>query len=143
MSITLSSNVACPHRGGRLATDARGRLYAVWYTEAAGDRPDLLRAVADDGRRFARPHRVNVASGSAPDHPRLAVNAAGRGVVVWEDSTAVVAGSCYALSSKAIRAWAPDVAVAREGFVVAWYEEQFPATRTIVRSVSVKEVEGR
>jgi hypothetical protein len=147
---------ACPHRGGSIAADARGRLYAVWYTEASGDRPDLLLAVAADGQRFGAPRRVHTATGSVPDHARLAVDAAGRGVVVWEDSTAVrrrillrsigeggrSLGPVQVLS-QAIKAWTPDVAAARDGFVVAWHEEQFPATKTILRYVSAKEVAGR
>src|SRR4030095_16893406 len=147
---------ACPHRGGQVAADARGRLYAIWYTEATADRPDVLFAVAVDGQRFGSPRRVHTSTGSVPDHARLAVDATGRGVVVWEDSTAVrrrillrsigeggrTLGSVQVLS-QAIKAWMPDVAVARDGFIVAWHEEQFPATKTIVRYVSSKEVAGR
>jgi hypothetical protein len=147
---------ACPHRGGQVAADARGRLYAIWYTEATADRPDVLFAVAADGQRFGSPRRVHTALGSVPDHARLAVDSTGRGVVVWEDSTAVrrrillrsigeggrTLGPIQALS-QAIKAWMPDVAVARDGFIVAWHEEQFPATKTIVRYVSSKEVAGR
>jgi hypothetical protein len=143
---------ACPHRGGRLATDARGRQYAVWYTEATADRPDVLFAVAPDGRRFGPPRRVNTARGSVPDHARLAMNATGRGILVWEDSTAVrrrillrsigeggrSLGPVRSLS-QAIKAWAPEVAVAPGGFLVAWHEERFPATRTIVQHVSSEE----
>jgi hypothetical protein len=147
---------ACPHRGGSIAADARGRLYAVWYTEASRDRPDLMLAVAADGQRFGEPRRLHTATGSVPDHARLAVDATGRGVVVWEDSTAVrrrillrsigeggrSLGPVQVLS-QAIKAWTPDVAVARDGFVVAWHEEQFPATKTILRYMSAKEVAGR
>ena len=36
--------------------------------------------------------------------------------------------------STAIKAYAPDIAVARDGsFVVAWHEEQFPYTKTVVQ----------
>jgi hypothetical protein len=143
---------ACPHRGGRLATDANGRAYAVWYTEATTDRPDVLLAVAADGRRFGPPRRVNAATGSVPDHARLAVGADGRGIVVWEDSTAVrrrillrsigeggrTLGPVRTLS-QAIKAWAPDVAVVPGGFLVAWHEERFPSTRTIVQHISAEE----
>jgi hypothetical protein len=139
---------ACPHRGGRVAADGRGRLYAVWYTEAKADRPDVLFAVARDGRRFGAPQRVHTATGSVPDQARLAVNAEGRGVVVWEDATAVrrriLLRSVDAnglgpvrVLSRAIKAWMPDVAVAPEGFLVAWHEAQFPATTTVVEHVRV------
>jgi hypothetical protein len=142
---------ACPHRGGTVATDSRGRRYALWYTERA-ERPEVLLAVAPDGRRFGAPRVVHTAAGSVPDHARLAVNADGRGVIVWEDSTAVrrrillrsvgeggrTLGSVRVLS-QAIKAWTPDVAVATEGFVVAWHEERLPSTVTVVQRVSAKE----
>jgi hypothetical protein len=143
---------ACPHRGGQVATDARGRLYTIWYTEGAAGRPDVLFATAPDGRRFGTPRRVHTATGSVPDHARLAIDAGGRGIVVWEDSTAVrrrillrsVAeggrslGPVRALST-AIKAWAPDVAIVPGGFLVAWHEEQFPSTKTIVVHVTAEE----
>ncbi len=143
---------ACPHRGGQVSADARGRLYAVWYTEGAGGRPDVLFATVLDGRRFGPPRRVHTATGSVPDHARLAVDARGRGIVVWEDSTAVrrrillrsigeggrSLGPVRTLS-QAIKAWAPDVAVGPGGFLVAWHEEQFPATKTIVVQVTAEE----
>jgi hypothetical protein len=142
---------ACPHRGGAVATDARGRRYALWYTERK-DRPEVLLAVAADGRHFGAPRLVHTASGSIPDHARLAVNEAGRGVIVWEDSTAVrrrillrsIADGGRTLGpvrvlSRAIKAWTPDVAVAGDGFVVAWHEERFPTTVTVVERVGAKE----
>ena len=143
---------ACPHRGGQVAADARGHLYTVWYTEGAGERPDVLFAAAPDGRRFGAPRRVHTASGSVPDQPRLAVDPTGRGVVVWEDSTAVrrrillrsigeggrSLGPVRTLS-QAIKAWAPAVTAAPGGFLVAWHEEQFPATKTIVLRVGAEE----
>lgn len=146
---------ACPHRGGQVAADARGRLYAVWYTEGTQGRPDVLLAVAPDGRRFGPPQRVHTATGSVPDHPRLAVDNAGRGIVVWEDSTAVrrrillrsivqggrSLGPARTLSP-AIKAWAPAVAVVPGGFLVAWHEEQFPAIKTVVLRVTARE-DGR
>jgi hypothetical protein len=143
---------ACPHRGGQVSADARGRLYAVWYTEGTSGRPEVLLAAAPDGRRFGPPRRVHTATGSVPDHARLAVDARGRGIVVWEDSTAVrrrillrsigeggrSLGPIRTLS-QAIKAWAPDVAVGPGGFLVAWHEEQFPATKTIVVQVTAEE----
>jgi hypothetical protein len=80
----------------------------------------------------------------------------GRGVVVWEDSTAVrrrillrsVGEGGRSLGpvrtlSQAIKAWAPAVARAPGGFLIAWHEEQFPATRTVVLHVTGAEEEGR
>jgi hypothetical protein len=95
---------------------------------------------------------VHTATGSVPDHARLAIDAGGRGIVVWEDSTAVrrrillrsveegrrSLGPVRALSS-AITAWAPDVAVVPGDFLVAWHEEQFPSTKAIVVHVTAEE----
>jgi hypothetical protein len=147
---------ACPHRGGQVAADARGRRYAVWYTEGTTGRPDVLFATAPDGRRFGAPRRVNTATGSVPDHARLAMDGSGRGVVVWEDSTAVrrrillrsVGEGGRSLGpvrtlSQAIKAGAPAVARTPGGFLIAWHEEQFPATRTVVLHVTGAEEGGR
>jgi len=146
---------ACPHRGGQVALDGRGRLYATWYTEGSGGRPDVLFAVAADGRRFGAPRRVQTATGSLPDQPRLAIDAQGRGALVWEDSTAVrrrillrsIAPGGRTLGpvrtiSTAIKAWAPAVVTVPGGVLVAWHEEQFPATKTIVTRIALEE-DGR
>jgi hypothetical protein len=95
---------------------------------------------------------VHTATGSVPDHARLAVDARGRGIVVWEDSTAVRRRIFVTLHrggwpeprprphvSQAIKAWAPDVAVGPGRVLVAWHEEQFPATKTIVVHVTAEE----
>jgi len=143
---------ACPHRGGSVATDARGRLYAVWYTEGAEGRPDLLFATSPDGRRFSAPRRLHTATGSIPDHARLAVDGAGRAVIVWEDSTAVrrrvimrtTRDGGRTLSppqtlTQAVKAFAPDVVSAPGGFLVVWHEEQFPVIKTVIHSVKLQE----
>jgi hypothetical protein len=140
---------ACPHRGGKARMDARGRIYLAWYTEGRSERPSVLFATSVDGRRFTRPVPLHTSTASIPDHVRLAVDSAGRAVVVWEDSTAVRRrvllrytldggrsfSPTYSLS-KAIKAYAPDLALAADGqFVVAWHEEQFPHTKTIVQRI--------
>jgi hypothetical protein len=142
---------ACPHRGGSIAVDARGRLHAAWYTEGAHGRPAVMAAVAADGRRFGAARRLPTSAGWIPDQVRLAVHPAGHGVVVWEESTAVrrrvmlqaiddggrPQGAPRALS-QAIKAYAPDVAVAGDGLVVAWHEEQFPVTKTVVQPLRLE-----
>jgi hypothetical protein len=79
----------------------------------------------------------------------MAVDPAGRAVIVWEESTAVRrrillrytldAGrtlSPIRVLSTAIKAYAPDIAFAPDGdFLVAWHEEQFPFLRTVVQPV--------
>lgn len=142
---------ACPHRGGSLGLDGRGRIYAAWYTEGTQETSRLLLAVSADGRRFAAPRRLDIAAGSIPDHLRLGVNDGGTAVAVWEDSTAVrrrvllrysVNGgqtfSAVRPLSMALKAHAPDIAVTPGGhFVVTWHEEQFPLLRTVVQSLRV------
>ena len=135
---------ACPHRGGSVAFDGRGRVHALWYTEGTRNQPDVLYAIAADGQRFAAPQRVHVSTTSIPDHARLAVTPAGHGVIVWEDSTAVrrrvlsrettaTGLGPVRVLSQAVKAYAPEVTVAPDGAaVVAWHEEQFPKTKTVV-----------
>ena len=135
---------ACPHRGGSVAIDGRGRVHTVWYTEGASNQPAVLYATAADGQRFTKPQRVHVSTTSIPDHARLAVNARGQAVIVWEDSTAVRRrvltreatpeglGPIRQLS-QAVKAYAPDVTLAPDGgALVAWNEEQFPRTVTVI-----------
>ncbi|NOT52982.1 MAG: exo-alpha-sialidase [Deltaproteobacteria bacterium] len=144
---------ACPHRGGSVAFDSRGRSYLTWYTEGKQGKPVVLFARASDGQRFSAPQRLDASTGSIPDHVRMAVDGAGRAVIVWEDATAVrrrvllrsssdggrTFSPVQSLSS-ALKAYAPDVAVSPTGgFVVAWHEEQFPAVKTIVHRVHFKE----
>ena len=148
---------ACPHRGGALGIDGRGRVYASWYTEGRQARPDLYFAVSDDGRRFGAPRRLHTSATSIPDHARMAVDREGRAVVVWEDSTAVrrrillryTADGGRTLSpiqtlSTAVKAWEPDIAVGRDGrFVVAWHEEQFPFVKTVVQPIRLAAARAR
>jgi hypothetical protein len=144
---------ACPHRGGTVGMDRAGRLYVSWYTEGAKEEPNLLFTVSSDGQHFAQPQRLDNSTASIPDHLRMAVDASGRAVVVWEDATAVrrrvllryTTDGGATLSpihtlSQAIKAYAPDVAVSPTGdFVVVWHEEQFPAIKTIVQPVRLDE----
>ena len=140
---------ACPHRGGSVAMDGRGRVYLAWYTETADGQPRTLFAGSGDGVRFSAPARLNTAAGYIPDQVRLAADPAGRVVIVWEEATAVrrrvmlrysIDGgrtlSAPRALSQAIKAFAPDVAVAPSGdFVVAWHEEQFPVFKTVTQAI--------
>ena len=146
---------ACPHRGGSVAIDTRGRVHAIWYTEGTRNEPDVLYATASDGQRFGTPRRVHVSATSIPDHARLAVMGDGRAVIVWEDATAVrrrvllrettASGlGPVRLLSQAVKAYAPDVAPAPDGgVVVAWHEEQFPNTKTVVLRIGAAPAAGR
>ena len=142
---------ACPHRGGSIAMDDRGRLYAAWYTETADGQPRMLFAAGGDGGRFGPPVRLNTAAGYIPDQVRLASDPAGRVAIVREEATAVrrrvmlrysIDGgrtlSAPQALSQALKAYAPDVAVGPSGeFVVAWHEEQFPALKTVTQAIKL------
>ena len=142
---------ACPHRGGSVATDGRGRVYLAWYTETADGQPRMLFAAAGDDLKFRPPLRLNASTGSIPDQVRLAADPAGRVVIVWEEATAVRRRVLMRYStdggrtlsparslSDAIKAYAPDVAVAPGGeFVVAWQEEPFPVLRTVTQTIKL------
>jgi hypothetical protein len=123
-------------------------VHAVWYTEGTRNEPAVLYAIAEDGRRFRAPRRVHISFTSIPDQPRLAVDASGRALIVWEDATAVrrrvlmrettASGlGPVRVLSQAIKAYAPDMTVSASGDAfVAWHEEQFPRTKTIVMRVT-------
>ena len=119
---------ACPHRGGQVALDGKGKVYAAWYTEGRREVPSMFLATSTDGRRFGAPIRINPSTATIPDQVRLAVNSGGQVVVVWEDATAVrrrillrasfdggrTLGPVQTLS-KAVKAFSPDVAVTPTG----------------------------
>jgi hypothetical protein len=142
---------ACPHRGGSIAMDAGGRAYLAWYTEGTDDQPRMLFATSADGQRFGAPTRLDSATGSVPDHVRVAATGDGRVAIVWEEATAVRRRIVFRASvdagrtlgapqvlSQAIKAYAPDIAAAPNGeFVVAWHEEQFPSIKTIVQTIEI------
>jgi hypothetical protein len=142
---------ACPHRGGAVGLDAKGRVYMSWYTEGSDIRPDLKFAVSADGQRFGPPKRLHTSATSIPDQARMAVDPAGRAVIVWEESTAVRrrillrytldAGRTLSpihVLSTAIKAYAPDITFAPDGsFLVAWHEEAFPFLKTVVQPVRI------
>ena len=129
--------------------DGRGRVYLAWYTETAEGQPRMLFAASPDGLRFAAPSRLNTAAGYIPDQGRLAADPAGHVAIVWEEATAVRRRVLLRYStdggrtlsapqalSQAIKAYAPDVAVAPSGdFVVAWHEEQFPVLKTVTQAI--------
>ena len=111
-----------------------------------------LARLREDSATLA-PQRLDASTGSIPDHVRMAVDAAGRGVIVWEDSTAVrrrvllrpttdggrTFGPVQSLSP-ALKAYAPDVAVSPTGgFVAVWHEEQFPVIKTVVQPLHFKD----
>jgi hypothetical protein len=140
---------ACPHRGGKVALDGRGRLHLAWYTEGPDETPRVLYTASSDGRAFDPPRQLASATGSVPDQVGLAVTRTGTVAVVWEEATAVRRrirlrvsrdggksfGAAQSLSP-AIKAYGPAVATTPAGdIVVAWHEEQFPLTKTVVQTL--------
>jgi len=144
---------ACPHRGGTVGIDGQGRIWLGWYTEGTEEAPRLLFTVSPDGQQFAPPTRLDTSTTSIPDHLRMAVDAGGRAVIVWEDAPAVrrrvllryTVDGGQTLSpvhtlSQAIKASAPAVAVAPTGdFVVVWHEEHFPSLKTVVQPLRLQQ----
>lgn len=141
---------SCPHRGGGAGVDGKGRVHVAWYTEGTDGKPALFYASSDDGKSFTAPQRLDQSAGSIPDHVGLAVRPDGTVLIVWEDSTAVRrrvlarvsrdAGKTFApieQLSTAVKSYAPAVTTSPAGgFVVAWNEEEFPVTRTVLLPVT-------
>jgi hypothetical protein len=140
---------ACPHRGGSLAADGRGGVYAAWYTEGRDEQPRLLSSRPSAGAA-PRPVRLDAGRGWVADQVRLA--AVGNLVAaVWEETTAARRRVILRLSSDggrsfgprrtlstAVKAFAPAIVRSSDTeFVVAWHEEQFPRVVTVVETVTV------
>lgn len=147
---------ACPHRGGSLAFDGRGRVAAAWYTEGPQQRPAVTLALAADGVTFGLPRPLHDLPGALPDRVSLALRPDGAGLVVWESATPVrreIAGRSVGdagrrlgatrVLSRALKASAPAAAVTPSGgLVVAWNEEAFPTLRTIVQTFTLTDPAG-
>lgn len=146
---------ACPHRPASLSVDRSGRLYVVWYTEGADETPAVYLAYSDDqGKSFSPKKQLNRAKGTFPDHPQMAVDPAGRIVVVWEEQSPVrreVVAS-YSLDhgqtfSTPIKlneknGQTPTVAVNRQGTVVmGWKEHAMPAHRLVFQTMQFPTVD--
>jgi hypothetical protein len=84
---------------------------------------------------------------------RLAFDDAGRGVVMWEDATAVrrrvvmrtTRDGGRTLSpprtlTEAVKAFAPDVVAAPGGFIMVWHEEAFPSIKTVIQIIKLEEI---
>lgn len=141
----------CPHRPASIGVDRQGRLYVVWYTEGADESPTVYVTTSDDqGRTFAPKRALNVSKGTFPDHPQMAVDGAGRVVVVWEEQSpvrreavmsvsldrGVTFGKPVKLNEK--RGQSPTVAVNEQGLVaLAWLEHAMPGHKTVLQTVQL------
>jgi hypothetical protein len=140
----------CPHRGGAAGFDAAGHLAVAWYTEGAG-RPSLRLASAEGEGVFSAPRELQAGADTIPDRVALALQPDGTGVVAWETLIAVrreiraralleggrVLGPVQEIPLRG-KARGPALAAAPDGgFWLAFHEEAFPATRTVVQELSV------
>lgn len=140
---------SCPHRPASLGVDQQGRLYVVWYTEGADEIPAIYLAYSDDrGKTFSQKRQLNGGKGTFPDHPQMAVDPAGRVVVVWEEqspvrrdvvvSASLDHGETFTLPQKLNekKGQTPSVAVNRRGvFAVGWMEHAMPAHRMVFQTL--------
>lgn len=142
---------ACPHRPASLGVDRQGRLYVVWYTEGAEEMPAIYLAYSDDqGQTFSTKKQLNRSKGTFPDHPQMAVDPAGRIVVVWEEQSPVrreVVASVSLDRGESFNApiklnekngQTPTVAVNQHGTaVMGWKEHAMPAHRLVTQTVQL------
>jgi len=145
---------SCPHRPASLGVDQRGRLYVVWYTEGVDEVPAIFVAYSDDrGLTFSRKQQLNVAKGTFPDHPQMAVDPSGRVVVVWEEQSPVRRDVVVSVSLDRAQTFSspqkvndkkgqtPSVAVNTQGvFALAWLEHAMPSHRVIVQTLRLPAV---
>lgn len=141
----------CPHRPASIEVDARNRVYVVWYTEGNDETPAIYLAYSDDGARtFSTKRQLNRSKGTFPDHPHMAVDPAGRVVVVWEEQSPVrreVVMSCsldrgdtfstpQKLNEK--KGQAPSVSINAGGLVaMAWTEHAMPGHKIVVQTAQL------
>lgn len=145
---------ACPHRPASLGVDRQGRLYVVWYTEGADETPAIYLAYSDDhGATFSPKKQLNISKGTFPDHPQMAVDPAGRVVVIWEEQSPVRREVVMSRSldrggsfSKPVKlneknGQTPTVSVNGQGTVVmGWKEHAMPAHRIVVQTMQFPSV---
>lgn len=145
---------ACPHRPASIAVDRQGRLYVAWYTEGQDETPAVYFTTSDDrGQTFAPKKQLNVSKGTFPDHPQLAVDAAGRVVVVWEEQSPVRREVVMSASldrgrsfSKPVRlndhkGQTPAVSVNAQGRgAMVWQEHAMPGHKMVVQSFTLPPV---
>jgi len=79
----------CPDDGPAIAVDRAGTVHLVWPTVLNGSEGALLYATSRDGRTFTAPVRVPTLGAPKPSHPQIAVDAAGRIMIAWDE---VIAG---------------------------------------------------
>lgn len=143
--------LGCPHRPASIGADRQGRLYVAWYTEGEDETPAVYVAMSDDqGRTFAPKRALNVSKGTFPDHPQMAVDGAGRIVVVWEEQSPVRREVVVSYSLDRGRTFSrpqklndkkgqsPTVSMNEQGFaVLAWMEHAMTGHKMILQTLQL------
>ncbi|MDO9117091.1 MAG: sialidase family protein [Nitrospira sp.] len=141
----------CPHRPASVGTDRQGRLYVVWYTEGSDETPSIYLAYSDDkGETFSPKQKLNLSKGTFPDHPQMAVDPAGRLVIVWEEqspvrrevvmSVSLDRGETFSAPQKLNekKGQTPTLSINAQGLVaLAWMEHAMPAHRIVVQTIQM------
>jgi hypothetical protein len=78
---------ACPDDGPAMAVDGAGTVHLAWPTVLGGDKPEgaIFYASTRDRQRFTSRLRVATLGGPKPSHPQIAVDAAGRVFIAWDE----------------------------------------------------------
>lgn len=143
--------LGCPHRPASIGVDRQGRLYVAWYTEGADESPTVYVTTSDDqGRTFAPKRALNVSKGTFPDHPQMAVDGAGRVVVVWEEQSPVRREVVVSYSLDRGRTFSrpqklndkkgqsPTVSMNEQGFAaLAWMEHAMPGHKIVLQTLQL------
>ncbi|MDP3089988.1 MAG: sialidase family protein [Nitrospira sp.] len=141
----------CPHRPASVGTDRQGRLYVVWYTEGSDETPSIYLAYSDDkGETFSPKQKLNLSKGTFPDHPQMAVDPAGRLVIVWEEqspvrreivmSVSLDRGQTFSAPQKLNdkKGQTPSLSINAQGLAaLAWMEHAMPAHRIVVQTIQM------
>jgi hypothetical protein len=75
----------CPDDGPAIAVDGANTVHLVWPTVLNGETGALMYATAKDGQRFSPPIRVATLGSPKPSHPQIAIDAAGRIMIAWDE----------------------------------------------------------
>jgi hypothetical protein len=74
----------CPDDGPAMAVDAKGAVHLVWPT-VKNEQGVILYSTSRDGTTFGAPVRLPTLGGPKPSHPQVAITAAGRVFVAWDE----------------------------------------------------------
>jgi BNR repeat-like domain len=142
---------SCPHRPASIGVDVQGRVYVAWYTEGADETPAVYFTTSDDrGRTFSAKQMMNFSKGTFPDHPQMAVDPAGRVVLLWEElspvrqeivmSVSLDRGQTFSRPQKMNekKSQSPTVSVNSKGLVaMAWKEHAMSGHRLVLQTAQL------